>query len=208
MNKAVKAILFDYDDTLVKTRETVWQAHKIAAKKFYGFEFTEESMAEHWGKPYPTMLVEMYNRVESYEDIHRKYMSVRQDYPMQVYEESIGVLNQLVNRYQVGIVTAASMELIQFDLNNLKFPVNKLAFIQTADDTPVHKPDPKVFEPALKILAKKMIQPNEVLYVGDDLRDYLAATGAGLQFTGIVRNSHNPFSEHKVKIINNLTHLL
>jgi phosphoglycolate phosphatase len=208
MKSKVKAILFDYDDTLVKTKESVWGAHKIAAKKFYDLDLTEEIMAVHWGKPYPTMLVDMYNHLDPYEKLHQNYMSVRRDYPMKIYEESIGVVNQLLPLYQIGIVTAATAELIMVDLELLHFPYHELTFIQTADDTPVHKPDPKVFEPALKKLKDKTIKPEEVLYVGDDLRDYYAATGAGIQFVGIARKADNPFKEVKANIIKNLTELL
>ncbi|OGV96652.1 hypothetical protein A2W24_01670 [Microgenomates group bacterium RBG_16_45_19] len=209
MNRhTIKAILFDYDDTLVKSRESVWQAHKQTAKTYYDFELTDEMIGRHWGKPYPEMLVGVYRNLEPYDQIHQKYMAVRVNFPMKAHDESVGVLNQLLDNYTVGIVTAANRQLIELDLQRLNFPVERMALIQTADDTTVHKPDPKVFDQALKKLAKKRIKPTEVLYVGDDLSDYQAASGAGLQFVGIVRNGINPFENYQIKIINSLKKLV
>lgn len=208
MKKPVKAILFDYDDTLVKTRETVWEAHKHTAKKYYDLDLTDEDIKVHWGRPYTEMLGDIYNHVDTYEGLHRNYKTVRLNYPMKVFDESVSVVNQLVTNYLVGIVTAANLELVMFDLNKLEFPLDSLVFIQTAEDTQVHKPDSGVFKPALKKLAKKKIEPHEVLYVGDDIRDYQAASGAGLQFVGIVRGETNPFIEDKIKTIKSLSELL
>lgn len=207
-NPFPKAILFDYDDTLVKTRQTVYQAHKIAAKKFYDLDLTDELIEPHWGKPYPEMLMGMYQYVDNYDHIHQKYMSVRRNYPMQIYADTLPVIHQLLNRYHLGILTAANLDLIQFDLETLNFPIAQFTLIQTADDTTVHKPDPAVFTPALKKLKNKKIRPHETLYVGDAFTDYQAATGAGLQFIGIVRNAHNPFATLNIQTIHSLEELL
>lgn len=207
MKPQIKAILFDYDDTLVRSRESVWQAHKIAAKKFFNLEFTDDHIGRHWGKPFPTMMADMYGQPEPFDSLNRKYQSVRKDYPMQAYEESVAVINLLLDRVKVGIVTAATLALIEPDIVNLKIPAERLVLLQTADDTTVHKPDPKVFEPALKKLTKLNIEPAETMYVGDDIRDFIAANGAGLQFVGVVRNGMNPFAGVGTDIVDNLWEL-
>jgi FMN phosphatase YigB (HAD superfamily) len=207
MTGSIKAILFDYDDTLVNTRGTVYQAHKIAAKKYYDLNLTDELIEPHWGKPYPVMLTGMYQNLDTFEALNANYMTVRRDYPMQIFPDTLPTINLLLKDYALGILTAANLELIQFDLETLKFPIDQFALIQTSDDTEVHKPDPKVFDPALKKLQTQHIQPNETLYVGDALTDYQAASGAGLQFIGIVRNSHNPFAGLNIRTIESLNEL-
>jgi phosphoglycolate phosphatase-like HAD superfamily hydrolase len=57
--------------------------------------------------------------------------------------------------------------------------------LQGTDDEPTHKPDPKVFEKALGILAAKKIGKDETVYVGDALMDYYAARDAGIGFIGV-----------------------
>jgi phosphoglycolate phosphatase-like HAD superfamily hydrolase len=71
------------------------------------------------------------------------------------------------------------------DFATLNIPEQLFDYIQTEDDTIYHKPDSRVFEPALKWLTKEKIQPGEVIYVGDSLNDMRAAIDAGLQFLGV-----------------------
>ncbi len=61
--------------------------------------------------------------------------------------------------------------------------------IQTCEDTDIHKPDPKVFEPTLSKLAEKKVMVEETMYVGDSIQDYFAARGRGLHFVGIADRS-------------------
>ena len=48
-----------------------------------------------------------------------------------------------------------------------------------ADDTTKHKPDP---EPIYKCLDKISIKPEEAIFIGDSINDYLAAKNAGVDF--------------------------
>lgn len=66
----------------------------------------------------------------------------------------------------IGIITATSQYGFENDLNVHQIPRELLDYTQTADDTSFHKPDPRVFEPALEWLAKRDIRPDEVIYIG------------------------------------------
>jgi len=202
----VKAILFDYDDTLMKTRETVYRVLKEVGKEFYGLDLTNEDIDKHYGKSYATLLSELYQSNDKFEVLHRNYMTLRTQTEIIAYEDSIPTIEQLSYLY-LGIVTATVRDIVMMDLKKQKFPLKYLKIIQTSDDTKVHKPDPKVFEPVLKKLAKKKIKPEEMIYVGDDIRDYKAAIGAGLQFVGIARKETNPFAKHQITVINSLLQL-
>jgi beta-phosphoglucomutase-like phosphatase (HAD superfamily) len=64
-------------------------------------------------------------------------------------------------------------------------PLDRLVLLQTASDTPHHKPDPRVFAPALARLSACGVEPEATVYIGDSLNDYRAAHGAGLGFVGV-----------------------
>jgi beta-phosphoglucomutase-like phosphatase (HAD superfamily) len=51
-----KAVLFDFDDTLVESRRMKWDHHKFAAKYFYNLDLTDDDIKEHWGKPMAELL--------------------------------------------------------------------------------------------------------------------------------------------------------
>jgi phosphoglycolate phosphatase-like HAD superfamily hydrolase len=58
-------------------------------------------------------------------------------------------------------------------------------FVQGADATAYHKPDGRVFDPALACLGALAIPRSQVLYVGDALMDHQAATSASIHFVGV-----------------------
>ena len=101
---------------------------------------------------------------------------------------------------KIGLVTATTLSNLENDFTTLHISKQLFDYIQTEEDTIYHKPDSRVFEPALKWLAQEGISPNEILYVGDSLNDMKAALGAGLQFLGVHTGltSQADFRQHQV----------
>jgi HAD superfamily hydrolase (TIGR01549 family) len=182
----VRAVLFDLDDTLVQTKLTRYKAIVALAERYYGYTLTEAMIDAHWGTPHHEFYAELFKEVDA--DLER-ILSYRrqldQEFPNAPYADTKQTLHYLTGKYQVGIVTAAGREMIRAEVEPLHLPLEKLLFIQTSEDTPFHKPDPRVFAPALRLLASLGITPEQVLYVGDSLRDYQAASAAGLHFVGL-----------------------
>ena len=85
----------------------------------------------------------------------------------------------------VGIITSTLRQYADRDLIRLKFPTDKFFLVQGSDDTVYHKPDPRVFDTALSLVADKQIGRDAVAYVGDALMDYYAARDAGIGFIGV-----------------------
>lgn len=185
MMQSYKAVLFDYDDTLVKTRESKWQAIKETARRFYNLTIQDEDIAIFWGKPFEQMLTGSMKNIDEFERLKEKYFLVTNEFPMEAHEGAANIVNKLLSNYYVGIVTASSQPLVLADLRQLNFPVNNLYAIQTAEDTAFHKPDPRVFDPILSKLKDISIQGQEIVYIGDGVRDYQAARDAGISFIGI-----------------------
>lgn len=148
--------------------------------------------------------------VDSYGNLRRHYEQTTPEFPMQAYPDAVETINKLLEKYEVGIVTASARKLVIDDLIMLKFPVDRFFFIQTSEDTQVHKPDPAVFEPILKILEGKNIDKTEVLYVGDSLRDYYAARDSGIKFIGVSRgtSAKREFEGEGTEVVDSLARLL
>lgn len=180
----IKAIIFDYDETLVKTMDSRIPAYIDLANK-YGIKLTPKQIRSALGKPYEEFIKTLYGDVDTVESIVSKYQVMIKNYPMLPYEGAIETVKLLSNRYKVGILSGVKRKLMLEDLKKLKFPIEKFFYVQCGDDTVVHKPDPRAFEPIIKELRKLDVKPNEALYVGDDLRDFEASTKAGMQSVGI-----------------------
>jgi len=187
----IKAVIFDYDETLVQTLASRIQAYIELAKEKYHFTLTEEKIRKAFGLPYEDFIRELFGNVDSVENIISNYQKVTPRFPNKAYPGSIEVVNGLLDKYPVGILSGSRRNMLVSDMEKLGFPIQKFFFIQTGEDTKIHKPDPKVFEPILKITKKMGIKPSEVVYVGDDIKDYDASLGAGVRYVAIANHTTN-----------------
>lgn len=194
----IKAVVFDLDDTLTKTSETKYDALKFAASNFYKLELTTEIIRSHWGKPYKQFMKDLFGEVDTIDSIIDNYYSIRGQFPSAAHENAVQVVQELSRSYFLGLVTATAKNLAEDDLIAAGFDITLFDYVQTSEQTSVHKPNPKVFEPISKILKKKNILPSEVVYIGDSLSDYEAAKGNGFHFVGMSgrTTSHEKF--HKI----------
>ncbi len=194
-----KAIFFDHDDTLVEAMKAKWAQHKYIARKFYGKKLTDEELRLHWGAPLSSLLKLLYGT--HHLDIAMSYnIAIRDRFPKLLFKDTLSTLKSFRKLgKKVGLVTATSLSSLQNDFDTLGISKQLFDYIQTEDDTIFHKPDPRVFEPALQWLAKHQIQPFEVVYVGDHLKDLIAAKGAGLHFVGVSTGviSAAEFAKHR-----------
>lgn len=181
----IRAIIFDLDDTLLKTKETKYAAIKFAGKQFYNMDISDETISKNWGQPFAVFMQNVFGTQIAGEDVIKNYKSIVQQFPNAAYPGTAEVLQSLAKNHMLAILSSAARTLIDYDLQTAQIPPTLFAHIQSAEDTAVHKPDPAVFAPLLKFFAVKKIAPNEMLYVGDMLTDFEAATGAGLQFLGL-----------------------
>ncbi len=181
----IAVVLFDHDDTLVRTIDAKWAHHKYTARIYYNKDLTDAELRLHWGKPLHELVCLLYGTSDTEQALAHN-AAHHKDYPKELFTGSLPTLRRLkAAGKQVGIVTATSRYSFEHDLTLHKVPRKLLDYTQTADDTQFHKPNPYVFSPVLDWLETKLIKPKEVLYVGDGLHDLEAASGAGFNFLGV-----------------------
>jgi HAD superfamily hydrolase (TIGR01549 family) len=205
-----RAVLFDYDDTLVGTRACKYLALQAVAQRHYRVELSTARIDEHWGAPYEQLFRSLFAAFEP--DIGRAiahYEALDAEFPLHAYPDAERVLHAFAERSLVGIVTAASRARVEQQLTSFRL-IRPLSLLQTAEDTPFHKPDPRVFDPTLAELARRGIERSAVTYVGDSLRDYAAARDAGLAFWGVLgrTTSQEEFERLGVNVVPSLDALL
>lgn len=182
----IKAILFDYDETLVQTLNSKIPAYIALAKERYHFNLSEDTIRKSIGKPYEEFVYSLYGDVDKVENIIQIYRDeYSPKFPNMLYPKCLETVNSLLKKYKVGILSGYSRDIILTDLKRLAFPVDQMFHIQTMEDSPYRKPNPKVFDPLFVVSDKLVISKEEILYIGDDLRDYEAASSAGVKFIAI-----------------------
>jgi len=205
----IRAFIFDYDDTLVQTRQCKFAAIKETGVRYYSHQLSDSDIENHWGKPFQTLFHELFRSHDS--DLSRvieRYLSVTAEYPMTAYPGATEALVALSSQYSIGVLTSASREVVLSDLARLGFPLSKMAMVQCAEDTQHHKPDPRVFDPLLLTLKDMGIAASETVYVGDSPSDLSAASAAGLKFVGFSSSSEHSFLATPVEVISDLRQLL
>ena len=179
MTKKIKAVLFDFDGTLMNTNDIIIGSWQHTFRCMEGKERPLDDIVRSFGEPlYETM--EKYFPGEDPADM----VAIYRKYQQEIYQEKIhmfpgmeALLAQLKERgYLLAIVTSrlwqtTSMGLYDFDIAHL------FDAVVSAEDTPLHKPDPA---PCLICLEKLGVQPEEALFVGDSKFDVLCAKNAGV----------------------------
>jgi HAD superfamily hydrolase (TIGR01549 family) len=181
----IRAVILDHDDTLVGTIGTKWAHHKHVARTHYGKELTDDEIKLHWGKPLGELVCLLYG-TDNVEQAMANNTACHENFPKDLFAATIPMLRRLkAAKKLVGIVTATNRFSFEHDLALHQIPLELLDYTQTAEDTPYHKPNPRVFDPAIAWLGSRQVGPKEVVYIGDGLHDMNAALGAGFNFIGV-----------------------
>ena len=165
MKKTYKAIIYDIDGTVLNT---------LAMNMYPLMKIIKEETGEDW----------------TYEEVLKfaayPGMKVMEELDVKDKEKTYARWVQYVNEYEEGATLYEGMEdvLKGFQAHNVLQAVvsAKTKYMFTAilaDDTQQHKPDP---QPLLECLKRLQLQPEEVIYIGDALSDYLAAKNAHIDF--------------------------
>jgi len=182
-----KAVLFDIDDTLLTTREPKWRQHKMVAKQYYGIELTDDTLRQHWGKPFDELTAVLYQNKGTAEERRTNFTRHELAFPKEYEPYAQEIIEALyATGIVLGLMTAMFWEGAKIDLTNLQVPLEYFVVHQGAEATKHHKPDGRVFEPALTKL-KTLGITDKIVYVGEALSDYQAAKAAGLDFMGVTQ---------------------
>lgn len=191
----IKAILFDYDDTLVQTRKTRYNTIYKLSEEVFKTKITEKEIDEAWGLPAEEFLLKLFGQFSK--DIHYLW-SIYIEFSKKdlniPHLNAFGFIDKYKNIVKFGIVTSSSEKVVLRELNELRIDTNLFLQIQTSDHTTVHKPNPNVFEPIFGLLKNENINKQEVVYIGDSPADYESASRFGFHFLGIAHDDrHLPY---------------
>lgn len=188
----IKAVIFDYDDTLVQTRKTRYKTIYKLSKELFNTEITEKEIDEAWGLPAEDFLLTLFGRFSSdisylwsvYIEFSKKDLNSPHPYAFEY-------ISKYQNIYKFGIVTSSSEKVVLRELNELQINTDLFLQIQTSDHTTVHKPNPNVFEPIFELLRKTNIAKGEIVYIGDSPADYESSSKFGFHFLGIAHDDRH-----------------
>lgn len=179
MKKTYKAIIYDIDGTVLNTLAMNMYPLMKIIKEETGEDWTYEEVLKF--AAYPGMKVMEELDVKDKEKTYARWVQYVNEYEegATLYEGMEDVLKgfQAHNVLQ-AVVSAKTKQQYQIDV--VEKGLDQYMFTAIlADDTQQHKPDP---QPLLECLKRLQLQPEEVIYIGDALSDYLAAKNAHIDF--------------------------
>lgn len=172
----VRAVLFDLDGTLIDTIELIRVSFRYATRTVLGQELPDEVTMANVGQPLAQQFRDMApEHADELLRVYRTFNHAHHDELAKAYPGTIETLAALRDRgVPMGIVTskgetAAAMGIDRFGLGEF------MSVVVTADDVPIHKPDPFPLEFAAGLLGVGM---EYCVYLGDSPHDMQAALSA------------------------------
>ena len=194
----IKAVLFDFDGTLINTNDLIFQSYNHAFQKVFHRDIKLEEFLKFYGRPLRKSIIEEYgddgyNLVEKY----RVFNAENHDRLIKKFPGTTeGLILLKENNIKLGVVTSKRKEMVLKGIDFLEYG-NMFDALVTLDDTTKHKPDP---EPILRGCEILGTDPKNTIYVGDSIFDIIAGHAAGTKTCAVKYSltskeellSHNP----------------
>ena len=182
----IKAIILDSDDTIINFSSVAAPVMQKAARNLKLKVPKEQEINKLWGRSLFFMIDHFWGK-QNYTKFRREYLKIISKHKFKEIKGANIVLKELNKKYILGIISAKPRNLMFKHFKDADINKKLFKFMLSADDTKYHKPDPRVFNDAIKLLK---IDKEEILYVGDTLVDCVAARFAGFNFVAVLTGSY------------------
>ncbi len=185
----IKAVIFDFDDTLIYTQRICIKNYISAAKNLNMRVPTEREVVRLFGLPWPK-IVEILWPEADLETFNEAYVQCRGKEEYEAVKNAGETIKKLKQSFTLGILTSRRGSSIYRVMKETGYDKEDFKFIDTHNDGKISKPDPKVFNHFKNILDTEGIIAEETVYVGDAIFDYQAARDAGLHFIAFINGAY------------------
>lgn len=175
-----RAVLFDLDGTVVDTIPHILASFRYATEAVFGAPLPDDELMQHVGVPLATQMRYFTDDEATAEQLlaaYREFNHRTHDEMARLYPNTRTTLEALAAAgLPMGIVTSKSRMMAERAITLFGLGEFFRAVV-TADDTPVHKPDPLPVLEGTRLLGA---DPGRAIYVGDSPADIEAGNAAGL----------------------------
>ncbi len=182
----IKAIVFDFDDTLVETYDSTLKNLAMVTGKA-GLPLPPEStIKEHYGKPWSDFVQGTWPDIDvnKFSESYLTANAFRKGCPP--VKGVHALIDMLSRKFVLGICTGRTSEGLMVELRRSALDFGKFSFILPQGDAGKSKSDPDYFNPVFRELEKLGIGKEEILFVGDSLHDYEISRNTGIRFVGVL----------------------
>ncbi len=178
----IKAVLFDFDGTLINTNDLIFKSYEIAFEAVFNRKITMKEILTLYGKPLSPSLMQYGKEGERLYHIYREFNETHHDELAKPFPGVFDGIMQLSQMgYKLGIVTSKRIPLVKRGLEILNLS-DMFDVIVTPEDTKETKPHP---EPIILGCQKLGVLPGDTIYVGDSIFDMEAGQAAGTKLCAV-----------------------
>lgn len=174
-------ILFDLDGTILDSESKALGVAESVLPRFLGRPLNDKEKLSLRGVPWVDIFTNWFpgKEIEIYELCLKEWD--RMETKISVYEGIFEVIQRIHSMgLKVGVVSSKVRKYIEQDL--LQFSLlDLMSVIVGSDETKMHKPHP---EPLVEASRRLKLKPGELVYVGDQPTDIMAAKSAGMKSAG------------------------
>ena len=180
----MRAIVFDWDGTLVDTLGALYRAN-LAVLAAFGLPFDEVRYRLHYAPDWRLMYERLGVPPDRLEEANDHWLRSFEPEELGVpFPGTVEAVERLAGAgFRLGLVTAGHRSIVEPQLRRAGL-AEAIAVRVYGDDLPVHKPNPRPLRVAISELARGAA-PAAVSYVGDAPDDMRMAVAAGAQGIGI-----------------------
>ena len=178
----VRAVLFDWDGTLVDTCEPAFRAYARMFAEF-GIAFDRQIYASTYSPAWQHTYRCVSLPEEHWPDADRKWLEYFEQEGMAPMIDGAADALRLLDERNVlrGIVTSGTRRRVVRELAAHRID-HHFQHVVCGDDGPRRKPDPE----ALRVCLDRIgVAPHEAVYVGDSAEDVMMARAAGVFAVGV-----------------------
>jgi phosphoglycolate phosphatase-like HAD superfamily hydrolase len=203
MDKKYSAIIFDFDDTLVKTFNHVLDfIYPLIAKEHDIIFKGKEIALAKWGSDLDTFFSSVFEGYFESSKLLSRMTEIQRESPPPPFEETLNLLSTLIaNNVYIAIYTSGLKTITENTIiNSLKMRPSDFSLIFCTPEYSVKKPTNLVINEIKRTyqeLKKEEINTEQMLFVGDGLGDFITAKEAGADFIAVTSGVHkaNDFME-------------
>ena len=179
--EALRAVLFDWDGTLVDSAETSFRAY-VSLFSLFDLSFDRGTYARtyspNWHRTYEALALPR-ERWDEADALWLRFYAEERNQLLPGVREALLAIRRA--GHLQGIVSSGERSRVTFEMNDLEVG-EFFSEIVCGGDTERRKPHP---EPLLVALERMGLGPGEVAYVGDSPEDVEMARGAGVYAVGV-----------------------
>jgi len=182
-----QVLIFDLDGTLIDSSEYYFVLDQEVYRKMGLEPATHEEYFAHFGIPHHSLMKTLRPKIDlnEYDKLSNALVDLSS---IQAFPETISAIEELSKKkHRLGVLSSGNKHFVEGHLRNQGI-LEHFEYIHGADSSPYIKPDPRVFD---DIVEHFSVPRSEIIYIGDLVTDFEAASGANIPFIAVTTGHHD-----------------